>query len=57
MKRKLGCMTMAILMGLSLAACGASKTPAAADTPAAGKETTAAAATKPAEAEPGAEIN
>ena len=52
MKRKLGCMTMAILMGLSLAACGASKTPAAADTPAAGKETTAAAATTPAEAAP-----
>ena len=43
---------MAILMGLSLAACGASKTPAAADTPAAGKETTAAAATTPAEAAP-----
>lgn len=42
MKRKLGCMTMAVLLSLSLAACGSSEKPAAAESPAAGAETTAA---------------
>ena len=42
MKRKLGCMAMAAVLSLSLAACGSGEKPAVTESPAAGTETTAA---------------
>lgn len=51
MKRKLGCMTMAFVLSLSLAACGSGEKPAVTESPAAGAETTAAGTETPAPAE------
>ena len=58
MKRKLGCMAMAAVLSLSLAACGSGEKPAVTESPAAGTETTAAGTETPAPAEPeaGAEV-
>ncbi|MFR8468048.1 sugar-binding protein [Eisenbergiella tayi] len=54
MKRKLGCMAMAAVLSLSLAACGSGEKPAVTESPAAGTETTAAGTetSAPAEAAP-----
>ena len=51
MKRKLGCMAMAAVLSLSLAACGSGEKPAVTESPAAGTETTAAGTETPAPAE------
>ena len=51
MKRKLGCMAMAAVLSLSLAACGSGEKPAVTESPAAGAETTAAGTETPAPAE------
>ena len=48
MKRKLGCMAMAAVLSLSLAACGSGEKPAVTESPAAGTETTAAGTETPA---------